>query len=91
MSWLTKPKVGQIVKVTGGILRDKYGMIVKEYPTIEGRNQDGYGVIVEPSDWPSAVPASYNAIYVMKSRCLELTEEEQTLLKLKFPNPDQFE
>jgi len=90
MSFLTKPKVGLIVKVTGGILRDKFAMIAKEFPEIEGRPL-GYGVIVDQSDWPLAVPTSYNAIFVKKDRCLELSDEEQTLLKLKFPNPDQFE
>jgi len=91
MSFLkSKTKVGTIVRVTGGLLLDKYVMIAKEYEDTKD-HVEGYGVVPEPSDWPSAVPTSYNAIFVRKDRALELSEEEQTLLKIKFPNPDQFE
>lgn len=85
----TKTKVGTIVKVTGGILKDKFGMVAKEFPKTDTHAQ-GYGVIVDQSDWPAVVPTKYNAIYVKKDRCLELSEEEQILLRLKFPNSDQF-
>ena len=76
--------IGKIVKVTKGILYDKYAMIAAVYDT-------GYGVITDPSDWPSEIPIRYNAIFVPKEEVVEVSEEVQTLLKLKFPDSKQFE
>ncbi len=83
MSIFSPVRVGTVIKVNGGALRDKFAMIVKEY-------KKGVAVIVEQSDWPTYVSMAFNAIYITEERITELSEEEQTLLKLKFPNPSQF-
>ena len=36
-------------------------------------------------------PVSYTHLDVYKRQVVELSEEEQTLIKTKFPSPDQFE
>jgi len=90
VSFFAKTRIGSIVKITGGVLRDKYAMIVGVFPKTKTADA-GVAVIVDPSDWPAEVPSAFNAIYVLEERVLELTKEEQALLKLKFPNPDQFE
>lgn len=84
MKLFSRTRVGQVIRVNGGVLRDKFAMIAKEY-------KEGVAVIVEQSDWPSEAPSMYNAIYVDNKRITELSEEEQTLLKIKFPHPEQFE
>lgn len=80
-----KPSIkGRIVKVHEGVLKDKYVMIVKKW-------DNGYSVVPEATDWPTSVPTEYNAIYVKKDEVLEVTEEEQTMLRVKFPSHDQYE
>jgi len=90
MSLFNKSRVGIVVKITGGILDGKYAMVAKEHPKTE-KHQEGYSVVVEIADWPPEVPTSFNAIFVSVDRVLELTENEQAMLKIKFPNPSQFE
>lgn len=82
MSLLTKSQVGKIIQITGGLLKSKYAMIVKEF-------DEGVGVITDPSDWPD-VPLKFNAIWVANDRIGEVTEEVETMLRIKFPNPKQF-
>jgi hypothetical protein len=84
VSLFDKTKVGKIIKVTSGLLVGKYVMIAKEF-------KKGYGVIADQSDWPSDIPLEYNALYVEHTSTSEVTEEEETLIKLKFPNAEQFE
>lgn len=84
MSIFSKTRVGKVIRVNGGVLQNKFAMIAKEF-------KEGVAVVVEQSDWPSEAPTSYNALYIDNARVTELSEEEQTLLKIKFPHPDQFE
>lgn len=82
MSLLSKSQVGRIIQVTGGVLKGKYAMIVKEF-------DEGVGVITDPSDWP-IVPLKFNAIWVANDRISEVTEEVETMLRIKFPDAKQF-
>ena len=84
MKIFSKFKVGRIIKVGCGILRGKYAMIAKEH-------DGGFGVVTDPSDWPSEVPAEFNAIFISADCVVDIPEEAETMLKLKFPNPEQFE
>lgn len=80
-----KPSVkGRVVKVNKGVLKDKYAMIVKGW-------DKGYSVVPEAIDWPKEVPTEYNAIYVQKESVTEITQEEVTLLVVKFPDASQYE
>lgn len=84
MSIFSKTSIGKIVKVTDGLLKGKYVMIAKEY-------DKGYGVVTDPSDWPSEVPIEFNAVYLPFDRVVDITKDEETMLSLKFPRPDEFE
>lgn len=84
MSLFTKSKIGTIIKVAKGRLGGKYAMVAKEY-------KNGVGVVTTQEDWPTDVPLEYNGYFIDKDNYVEVSKEEQTLLKLKFPNPDQFE
>ena len=84
MSIFSSSIIGKLVHVNEGLLNDKVAMIVKEY-------EEGYGVVPQKIDWPAAVPAEFNALYVPKNKVTDLTDEEETIWKLKFPDPKQFE
>ena len=59
MSFLTKDKpttkIGTIIRVAEGALKDKFVMIAKEYPkkADDPKYHGGYGVLVDSADWPS--------------------------------------
>lgn len=77
-------RVGTIIKVAEGRLGGKYAMVAKEY-------KEGVGVVTAQEDWPVDVPSEYNGYYVGNDNIVEIPLEEQALVKVKFPNPDQFE
>jgi hypothetical protein len=84
-------KVGKIVKVHEGLLRGKYAMIVRSFDKGVGASPDkGVGVITEQTDWPTVVPAKYNALFVLNKSLTEILEEEETTIGVKFPRPSQF-
>jgi hypothetical protein len=100
MSFLTKAKpatkIGMVIKVTEGLLQDKFVMVAKVFEEEKDASgailaEAGYGCIVDNADWPAQIPNTFNAIFVKMSRVLELSEAEQALVKTKFPSPDEFE
>lgn len=84
MSIFTKSKIGKVVKITQGRLQGKYAMIAKEY-------EEGYGVVTDSADWPSFVPLEYNALFMAFDQVVEISAAEETMISVKFPNPDEFE